>query len=46
LTSITIGKIGKKVREDAFPNGFTDFYSSQRYRAGTYTWDGKNWSRK
>jgi hypothetical protein len=42
LTSITIGSnVGLS---DSFPNGFDYYYSTNNQLAGTYTYDGDQWS--
>jgi hypothetical protein len=53
LTSITIPanvELHQKRRSnffgDSFDNGFVAFYDRQGKKAGTYTWDGKRWSRQ
>ncbi|GHU81557.1 hypothetical protein FACS189468_4450 [Spirochaetia bacterium] len=45
LTSIIIGE-NVTLENNSFPNNFSGFYNSQGRRAGTYTWDGKGWSRR
>ncbi|GHU93078.1 hypothetical protein FACS189479_03790 [Spirochaetia bacterium] len=45
FTSITIGE-NVALGNLGFPDNFVRFYESQRKRAGTYTWDGKKWSRQ
>jgi hypothetical protein len=43
ITSITVpGNIS--IGDRAFPNNFSNFYNSNGKRAGTYTWNGIDWS--
>jgi hypothetical protein len=49
LTSVTIGanvrhESGGNLIYGSFPNGFDGFYNNNGKKAGTYTWDGKQWS--
>jgi cephalosporin hydroxylase len=49
LTNITIGEnvyIASDKYSEPFPNNFRKFYESQHKRAGTYTWNGRRWSRQ
>jgi hypothetical protein len=46
LTSVTIPKGVKKIGTGAFDNEFGAFYESNGKKAGTYLFDGKDWSYK